>query len=145
MIVALDHVAVAVTDFERAIERFSHDFGLPCTGKEDVTAAKTKTASFSLSGTEIELVHPLDGEGPIAKYLSSGKKGLHHLCFRTDDIDADQKRLSGLGYRFLTEAARPGANGSRVIFIDPKCCDGVLVELCQRADNATDGKGGVDE
>ncbi len=138
MIIALDHVAIAVTDFDQAIARFARDFGLSIIGKEEVPAAKTKTASFSVKGTQIELVHPLEGEGPIAKFLSSGKKGLHHLCFRSDNIEADRERLAQLGYRFLTDTVQSGANGSKVIFIDPKCCDGVLIELCQRPSNAVE-------
>ena len=45
MITALDHIAVAVPDLQKAIERFVEDFGLPLGGTEDVEAAKT-TAAF---------------------------------------------------------------------------------------------------
>ena len=134
MITALDHIAIAVPDLERAIERFAADFGLSCSGREDIESAKTSTAMFALPGTKIELVHQLNGQGAIAKYLASGKQGLHHLCFRSDDIEADQRRLQQRGYEFLTAEPQPGANGSRVIFIHPRCCDGVLIELCQHRD-----------
>ena len=46
MITALDHIAIAVPDLEKAIERFMTDFGLSFDGTEDVTSAKTKTAFF---------------------------------------------------------------------------------------------------
>lgn len=136
MIIALDHIAIAVPDLEKSIERLSRDFGLACSAREDVVAAETSTAKFPLVGTQIELVHPLDGKGPIAKYLSKGKQGLHHLCFRSDDIVADYARLSQRGYRFLTDSIQTGSGGTQVIFIDPKCCDGVLVELCQVNDGS---------
>ena len=73
MITALDHIAIAVPDFERAIKRFMEDFGLPFEGTEDVEAAKTSTAFFPLPPTNIELVHPLRGEGPIAKFLEKNQ------------------------------------------------------------------------
>jgi len=73
----------------------------------------------------------VDGEGPIAKYLEKRGGGIHHLCFRTNDIDADVARLKSKGYQFLSDAPTPGAHGARVIFIHPKSCDGVLVELSQ--------------
>jgi methylmalonyl-CoA/ethylmalonyl-CoA epimerase len=131
MLVRLDHVAIAVPDLEEAIRRFAADLGLTLTGREDVAAAKTSTAFFPVPGTKLELVHPLGGEGPIAKFLAEKGGGLHHLCFETDDIEGDVARLRGLGYRFLTEAPVSGAHGKRVIFIHPKSAGGVLIELAQ--------------
>ncbi|WOJ95944.1 methylmalonyl-CoA epimerase [Congregibacter brevis] len=134
MITALDHIAVAVPDLEKAIQRFCEDFGLPFDGREDVDAAKTSTAFIPLPPTNIELVHPLNGEGPIAKYLEKRGGGLHHLCFRSDDIYADVDRLRAKGYEFISDAPAPGAHNSLTIFIHPRSCDGILVELNQPAD-----------
>ncbi len=135
MITALDHIAIAVPDLEKAIKRFMEDFGLNFEGTEDVEAAKTSTAFFPLPPTSIELVHPLGGEGPIAKYLEKKGGGLHHICFRSDDIEADVERLKAKGYQFLSDAPSPGAHGSQVIFIHPKSCDGVLIEINQPGDD----------
>lgn len=132
MITALDHIAIAVPDLEAAIARFSQDFGLELKGIEDVTSAQTKTAFFPLPETQIELLHPLDGKGPIAKFLQR-RSGLHHLCFRSDNIYADIERLKSKGYQFITDQPQPGAHGSLTIFIHPKSCDGVLVEISQPA------------
>lgn len=134
MITALDHIAIAVPDFEKAIKRFMEDFGLPFEGTEDVEAAKTSTAFFPLPPTNIELVHPLKGEGPIATYLEKRGGGLHHLCFRSDNIEEDVQRLKAKGYQFLSDGPTPGAHNSRVIFIHPKSCDGVLIEINQPGD-----------
>jgi methylmalonyl-CoA/ethylmalonyl-CoA epimerase len=135
MITALDHIAIAVPDLEKAIKRFMEDFGLTLEGTEDVEAAKTTTAFFPLPPTSIELVHPLRGEGAIAKYLEKKPGGLHHLCFRSDNILEDVTRLRGLGYQFLADEPSPGAHGSQVIFIHPKSCDGVLIEINQPAES----------
>jgi len=75
MITALDHIAIAVPNLEQSIKRFMDDFGLDFQGQEDVTDAKTSTAFFPVPATSIELVHPLNGEGPIANYLD--KRQLH--------------------------------------------------------------------
>lgn len=131
MITALDHIAIAVPDLEAAIKRFMKDFGLPFEGTEDVHAAKTTTAFFPLPPTNIELVHPLNGEGPIATYLEKRGGGIHHLCFRSDNILEDIERLKAKGYQFLSDSPSPGAHGSQVIFIHPKSCDGVLIEINQ--------------
>ena len=131
MITALDHIAIAVPDLDKAIKRFMEDFGLDFNGTEDVIDAKTSTAFFPLPPTSIELVHPLNGAGPVAKFLEKKGGGLHHLCFRSDDIEADVTRLREKGYQFLSEAPSDGAHNSKVIFIHPKSCDGVLIELNQ--------------
>lgn len=131
MITGLDHIAIAVPDLEKAIQRFAEDFGLTFKGKEDVEDAKTSTAFFPVDKPSIELIHPLRGEGPVQKYLEKKGGGMHHLCFRSDDIEADVERLKAKGYQFLTEEPSIGAHNCRVIFIHPKSCDGVLVELNQ--------------
>jgi methylmalonyl-CoA epimerase len=131
MIKRLDHIAIAVPDLDAAIRRFCEDLGLPLAGQEDVLAAKTTTAFVPAGETRIELIHPLDGQGPVAKYLEKRGGGLHHLCFETDDIDGDMQMLREKGYRFLTDAPTPGAHDTRVAFIHPKSCGGVLIELAE--------------
>jgi methylmalonyl-CoA/ethylmalonyl-CoA epimerase len=73
------------------------------------------------------------------KYLEKRGPGLHHLCFRTDDIDGDVARLREKGYRFTSDAPYPGAHNTRVIFIHPKSASGVLIELAQFPDDANHG------
>ncbi len=140
MIVALDHIAIAVPNLEKSIKRFMDDFGLTFKGKEDVVAAKTSTAFFPLPETSIELVHPLNDEGPIKGYLEKKGPGLHHLCFRSDNIEEDVARLKEKGYQFLSDAPTLGAHNSKVIFIHPKSCDGVLIELSQPQAQPLDGQ-----
>ena len=131
MIVGLDHIAVAVPDLAEAIRRFTEDLGLELAGTEDVPSAQTRTAFVPLPATRIELVHPLEGQGPIQTFLDKRGGGLHHLCFRTDDLDGDVARLRAKGYRFTTDGPTPGAHGTRVIFVHPKSFGGVLVELAE--------------
>ncbi len=129
MITKLDHIAIAVPDIDKTIKRFIEDFDLDYQGREDVEAAKTTTAFFQVPETKIELLHPLNEEGPIQKYLEKKQGGLHHLCFQTDDIEKDVARLKQKGYEFLSEEPIIGAHNCKVIFIHPKSCDGVLIEL----------------
>jgi methylmalonyl-CoA/ethylmalonyl-CoA epimerase len=131
MIIGLDHVAIAVDQLDEAIRRFAEDLGLDFKGTEDVEGAQTTTAFFPISGTQIELIHPLNGGGPVASFLEKRGPGLHHLCFRTDDIEADMNRLRDKGYRLLSEQPQPGAHGTKVVFIHPKSTGGVLIELAE--------------
>ena len=131
MILSLDHIAIAVSDLDEAIARYVEDLGLELAGREDVVSARTSTAFVPISGTRLELVHPLAGEGPIAKHLEKRGPGLHHICFRTDDIVAETERLGAKGYTFTTDEPTPGAHGTRVIFLHPKTTGGVLIELVE--------------
>lgn len=131
MITGLDHIAIAVPDLQKAIERFAEDFGLTLKGQEDVPEAKTSAAFLPIENSNIELIHPLNGEGPVQKYLEKKGGGIHHLCFRSDDIEADVECLKAKGYQFLSDAPTPGAHNCKVIFIHPKSCDGVLIEINQ--------------
>ena len=139
MITRLDHVAIAVPDLEAAIRRFTEDLGLSLAGTEDVLSAQTRTAFLPVPGTRIELIHPLDGQGPVASALEKRGPGLHHLCFETDDIEADMARLRERGYRLLSERPQPGAHGTRVVFVHPKGFDGVLIELAEHPKGAAQG------
>ena len=131
MIRRLDHIAIAVPDIEAAIARFADDLGLTLKGREDVPSQSTTTAFLPIDGTQIELIHPMNEAGPVQAYLDKRGGGLHHLCFETDDIDADMSRLQRKGYRFLSESPQPGAHGTRVAFIHPKSAGGVLIELAE--------------
>ncbi|MBX2808930.1 MAG: methylmalonyl-CoA epimerase [Cellvibrionaceae bacterium] len=131
MLVALDHIAIAVPDFNKALQRFVDDFGLTLEACEEVVAAQTRTAFLPVPSTRIELLHPLNGGGPIAKYLDKRGGGMHHLCFRSDNLEEDIARLRAKGYHFLSDQPQRGAHGCRVIFIHPTSCDGVLIELSQ--------------
>jgi methylmalonyl-CoA/ethylmalonyl-CoA epimerase len=129
---SLDHIAIAVPELDEAVRRFVEDLGLELAGTEEVESAKTTTAFLPVRGpTSIELITPLRGEGPVASHLDKRGPGLHHICFRTDDVDADMARLQEKGWRFTTDAPTPGAHGTRVCFVHPKSSGGVLIELAQ--------------
>lgn len=131
MILSLDHIAIAVPDLDAAIRRFVDDLGQTLEGTEDVIPAQTTTAFLPVPATRIELIHPLDGQGPVAAYLEKRGGGLHHICFRTDDLDGDMERLKARGYRFTTDGPTPGAHGTRVAFVHPRSAGGVLIELAE--------------
>lgn len=135
MILNLDHIAIAVDGLEAAIQRFAEDLGLELRGVEDVHSAKTQTAFFPVSvpdkPTTIELVAPLDGQGPLVRHLEKRGPGLHHIAFRTDDIEGDVATLKAKGYRFTSDTIGSGAHDTRVAFLHPKGCGGVLIELVE--------------
>ncbi len=131
MIVGLDHIAIAVADLQKAIERFCEDLGLTLAHQEAVPNAQTNTGFLPIDNSAIELIEPMEGAGPVQKYLDKKGGGLHHLCFRSDDLIADRDRLKAKGYQFVSEEPKPGAHDTLVLWIHPKSTEGVLIELAQ--------------
>jgi len=131
MIRSLDHIAISVADLDEGIRRFVEDLGLVLDGVEDVESETTRTAFLPVEGTRIELVAPLRGAGPIAKSIEKRGPGLHHLCFRVDDVRAEMARLQAKGWVFTSDAPKPGAHGTLVVFVHPKSTGGVLIELAE--------------
>ncbi|HEV7572307.1 MAG TPA: VOC family protein, partial [Thermoanaerobaculia bacterium] len=60
-------------------------------------------------------------------------EGIHHICFRVDDIEAHLANLQSLGYRLINESPVPGAHGCRVAFLHPAAGNGVLIELSEKS------------
>jgi catechol 2,3-dioxygenase-like lactoylglutathione lyase family enzyme len=68
-----------------------------------------------LSGETIELIEPMDSQSSVA----SAKKGLAHLCYEVDDLEAvladiKQKRL---GVVFTPPLIAPGLGHGRIAFV----------------------------
>jgi methylmalonyl-CoA/ethylmalonyl-CoA epimerase len=51
-----------------------------------------------------------------------------------ENIEAALNELKEKGIRLIDEKPRTGAGGARIAFLHPKSTNGVLVELCERAD-----------
>ena len=62
--------------------------------------------------------------------------GMHHIAFRTDDIEAQLKQASAGGIRLIHEKPFAGAAGKLVAFLHPKSTHGVLTEFCACAPGA---------
>ena len=56
---------------------------------------------------------------------------VHFGILQINDIEAAIADVKSKGIRTLTETSRIGAHGKPVIFLHPKDCNGVLVELEQ--------------
>lgn len=129
----LYHVAIAVKDLSAVEEVYKTALGLRVEHREVVEDQGVKTSMLvpEDGGTAIELLEPMDENSPISKFLDKRGEGIHHICFKVDDIEAVLERLKKQGVRLIDETPRPGAYNSRVAFIHPKAMNGVLVELAE--------------
>ncbi|MFN2535716.1 MAG: methylmalonyl-CoA epimerase [Pseudonocardiaceae bacterium] len=138
-VTAVDHVGIAVPDFEAAVEFYRTTFGLELAHEEvneeqGVHEGMLRAPGDSGTGAAIQLLAPLSPTSTIAKFLDRSGPGLQQLAYRVTDIEAASQALRANGVRLLYDAPRRGTAGSRINFIHPRDAGGVLVELVQPAD-----------
>lgn len=91
------------------------------------------TVFVNLGNTKLELLHPLGEKSPISPFLERNKDGgLHHICIEVDNIYDAVKSVKADKIRCLGAEPKIGAHGKPVMFLHPKDCNGVLVELEQK-------------
>jgi len=131
MLKQIDHIAVVVQDMEAALKVYRDALGLPLARVEDVPAEGVKVAFLPMpeGDGEVELVQPTDEDSGIARFLAKRGQGIHHICFRVDDIQAAMDHVVANGLQVIEDEPRVGSQGQRYVFIHPKSAHGVLIEL----------------
>jgi methylmalonyl-CoA/ethylmalonyl-CoA epimerase len=127
----VDHLGIAVRSLEEGKRLYGDTLGLALVFEEEVATERVRVAGYDGGGVRIELLASTDPEGPIAKFVEKRGPGIHHVCYRVDDIRATLAALAAKGIQPLGQAPRPGAGGCQVAFVHPKDAGGVLVELSQ--------------
>ena len=129
----LNHVAVAVPDLQKATGLYKDVLRATSVSAPQALPEHGVTVVFvNLGNTKIELLQPLGEKSPIAGFLEKNAAGgIHHVCIEVDDIEAAVAELKAKKVRCLSEKTRIGAHGKPVMFLHPKDCNGVLVELEQ--------------
>jgi methylmalonyl-CoA/ethylmalonyl-CoA epimerase len=132
---AIDHVGIAVADFDEAVRFYAETFGMTVAHEEINEDQGVREAMLSVgdSGSSIQLLAPISADSPIARFLSQRGPGIQQLAYRVRDIDAVSATLRERGAVLLYDEARRGTAGSRVNFLHPRSTGGVLIELVEPA------------
>lgn len=130
----IDHVGVAVEDLDASIALYRDRFGMREQHRETVEEFGVEAALLEIGGSHVELLMPTGADSGVAKFLDRKGAGMHHVAYRTDDVDGVLDRLREMGVRLIDEQARTGIQGSRVAFVHPKSTGGVLTEIVQPAE-----------
>jgi methylmalonyl-CoA epimerase len=129
----LDHIGIAVRP-NSSLAKALAVLGIHPSHQEEVKSEKVSTEFFPLplEQTKIELLHPLETDSVVAKFLEkTGRDGIHHLSFRVHDIRSAMGDFERAGFRLVYEEPRIGAHGCLVNFIHPQSTGGVLLEISQ--------------
>ena len=129
----IEHIGIAVHDLKSANTLFEKLLGTSSYKEEAVASEGVRTSFFRNGPNKIELLEAMGPESPVARFLEKKGEGVHHIAFEVEDIVLEIKRLKEAGFELLSDAPRKGADNKLVVFVHPKSCNGVLVELCQEA------------
>ena len=126
----IEHIGIAVKNLEKSIKFYENVLGLKCYAVEKVEDQKVTTAFFQIGETKIELLESTQSDGPVAKFIEKRGEGIHHLAFKTNDVDSSLKELKEKDVKLIDENPRKGAEQLDIAFIHPKSANGVLIEIC---------------
>jgi len=144
VITGIHHFALTVFDMDRSIAFYSGLFGLEVASDREVERGYVEQIT-AVPGAHVRLVH-MSGYGQRLELLEykapRGEtrarplqdSGSAHVCFTTDDLDAEVARLqeAGVTFRSLPVVTTSGPNkGGRGIYVEDP--DGNAVEVVQLA------------
>jgi methylmalonyl-CoA/ethylmalonyl-CoA epimerase len=104
----IDHIGIAVRSIDKGIEHWKGVFGYEQI-TEVVVNSRQKVKVVFLAKKDsltVKLIEPVDETSPIFEFAKKGG-GLHHLCFKCDDMEHELERLKKKGLRVLA-APQPG-------------------------------------
>ena len=125
---------MAVSDLEAAISLYEGSFEMELVHRETVAEQGVEAVLLDVGDSHVELLRPTGPDTPVGKFLSARGEGLHHVAYRTADIDASLDELRGKGVELIDSEPRVGIRSSRVAFLHPKATGGVLTELVEPAE-----------
>jgi len=124
-----DHAGVATDDAAALADLYADLLG--CSVAHEETFDGMAVVFLDLGDGYLELLEPLEEEGPIAAYLADKGAGIHHLAFATEDIEAALANAREMDIGLVDEEPREGAWGHDVAFLHPASTGGVLVEFVE--------------
>jgi methylmalonyl-CoA/ethylmalonyl-CoA epimerase len=134
LLLAIDHVGIAVPDLDEALDFYRATFGMELLHEETNEEQGVREAMLGTGpedGARLQLLAPLHEGSAIARFLERSGPGLQQLAYRVADVEEAARVFRSRGVRVLYDEPRRGTAGSRINFLHPKDCGGVLVELVE--------------
>lgn len=144
MLTRIDHIGIACHDLEKTVDFYTSTYGFEVfhtevNEEQGVREAMLKINETSDGGASyLQLLEPIREDSTVAKWLAKNGEGVHHIAFGTADVDGDADAIKSKGVRVLYDEPRRGSMGSRITFLHPKDCHGVLTELVTSAPDGSE-------
>ena len=134
MIEALDHIAVAVRDLDRAASAYGRLLGRKADWREE--AAGARHVWFQLSNMALDIVQA-DGPGEsgdrVRAQIAAHGEGLWGLAFAVDDLAETSRMLGRRGAPVGEPADLLSTDAWRLAFVDSTATFGVSIALAERS------------
>lgn len=121
------HAGLATNDLDAIAATYVDLLGAASVHEERLEQLRVRF--LDLGNGYLELLEPLQPEGPIARYLEGHGAGIHHLALATPDIGDALATARSLGITAIDDEPRPGAWGHEVAFLHPDDTGGALIEF----------------
>lgn len=127
----IEHIAIALKDMSPVKDLLEQKLGLKMEYDEHIARSDTTLAMYPVGETYIELLQSGKPDTGTNRWIAERGEGLFHICLEVDDIDAAMAELRGKGVSFQSEAPMIGHGNCRIVFLDPKCTSGLVIELSE--------------
>lgn len=98
----LDHVGIVVRSLEDGIQQWEQMFGYRRNSDLVLNTRQKVRVVFlaKANSLPVKLIEPSEAESPIYQFARRGG-GLHHLCFRCENLRGQMSVLEAQGAKFL--------------------------------------------
>lgn len=124
----IEHIGIAVKSIKSAMKFYGDTLDLGLSEIIEVPSRKLRIAFIDLAGTKLELLESAGEGSVIDKFIQKKGEGIHHICFEVADFDKAVAELKDKKVELVDEP-RIGAEGKKIVFLQPKNAFGVLIEL----------------
>ena len=125
MILGIEHIALATADVPAATH-FLSQLGMQPWHTEELPAEGVRSHQLASGDAVVEILEAARDDAPLRRFLAQRGPGLHHVCFRVDDLDATIAQFQALGLELVSSTPREDKQGRRV-FLHPRSGQGVLM------------------
>lgn len=131
----IDHIGIAVEDIDGALALYRDKLGMREVHREMLEEQGVEAVLLEVGDAFVELIAPIDPDSGVARFVEKRGPGMHHVAYRTRDIEGDIQKLVAAGLRTIGDEPHPGIQDTLAIFVHPKSTGGVLTELVQPAED----------
>jgi methylmalonyl-CoA/ethylmalonyl-CoA epimerase len=130
MILRIDHVSLAVKDYDKAVEFFTKILGAVSQYNGTDNNLKYYWETFALGDlSRFEIIKPTGKGSFLENFLKDKEGGIHHLVLQTPDINMtreilEKKKIPYFGFQNYGERWKE-------LFIHPKDAFGVLLQIAE--------------
>jgi methylmalonyl-CoA/ethylmalonyl-CoA epimerase len=133
-------IGIIVKDAEKTAGAYAEVFGIPkpeivpigddafanTNYHDQPSTARGKAAFFNLGPIEMEIIEPVGAPSTWEEFLRTHGQGIHHIAFKTMDMEAARKFLSS---KEMETVQQGGWDGGQYAYVDCAKDLGIILEL----------------